>query len=192
MGLWLVQECRRAFEIAGRHYDYATLTRLAADCAPCRTLINPNHAPFGSPGKMPEKIADYARATQQPVPETDGAIVRACLDSLALEYARTLAGLERVAGRTLNTVHIVGGGTQNKLLNQLTADACQRTVIAGPIEATALGNILVQMIACGALPDLASARRLIRTSFPVETFTPYPNAPISSSMNRYLRIVNAD
>lgn len=191
MGLWLVQECRRAFESAGRSYDYATLTKLAADSEPCRTLIDPNHAPFGTPGKMPEKIADYARATQQPIPETDGAIVRACLDSLALEYARTLAGLERVAGRTLKTVHIVGGGTQNRLLNQLAADACNRTVITGPIEATALGNILVQMISCGVLPDLSAARRLIRTSFPVETFTPNPSSPIAWSMPRYLKIVAA-
>ncbi len=190
MGLWLVQECRRAFESAGRSYDYATLTRLASESEPCRTLIDPNHAPFGSPGKMPEKIADYARMTQQPVPESDGATVRACLDSLALEYARTLAGLERVAGRTLRTVHIVGGGTQNKLLNQLAADACHRAVITGPIEATALGNILVQMISCGVLPDLSSARALIRASFPVETFSPDPRSTIASSMPRYLKMVD--
>ncbi len=171
-GLWLVQECRREFERQGRAYDYATLTRMAADARPQAALIDVNAPEFGTPGEMPQKIAAHLAKTGQSAIEDDGAFIRACLDSLALEYRKTIDGLEDILGRKLNVIHIVGGGTQNELLNQLTADATGKTVTAGPVEATALGNILVQAIAKGQVNDLAHARQIVRESFPVKTYQP--------------------
>lgn len=171
-GLWLVQECRREFEKQGRSYDYATLTKMAADSKPTAALFDVNAPEFASPGEMPQKIEANLKKSGQPPIEGDGAIVRACLDSLAMEYRKTLDGLEDILGRTLRVIHIVGGGTQNELLNQLTANATGKTVTAGPVEATALGNILVQAIAKGAVKDLAHARQIVRESFPVKTYQP--------------------
>jgi rhamnulokinase len=171
-GLWLVQECRREFEKQGRTYDYATLTKLADEAKGMTALIDVNAPEFGTPGEMPQKIAAFLKRTGQALTESDGAFVRTCLDSLAMEYRKTIDGLEDILGRRLNVIHIVGGGTQNELLNQLTADATAKTVTAGPVEATALGNILVQAIAKGAVKDLAHARQIVRESFPVKTYQP--------------------
>jgi rhamnulokinase len=172
MGLWLVQECRRQWEKEGKAFDYAELTRLAGEAEGLRSIINPDHTPFLSPGEMPYKIASFCADTKQPVPTTPGQFVRCCLDSLALTYRRTLEGLEDVLARKIEVIHIVGGGCQNELLNQMTADACARTVVAGPIEATAIGNILVQAMAVGDLRSLHDARTVVSASFPVKTFEP--------------------
>ena len=161
MGLWLVQECRREFAAQGQEYDYATLTQIAADAKPNGPLIDPDHKPFGSPGQMPQKIIEYCKQTGQTPPQSHGEFVRCCLDSLALTYRRTLEGLEDVLGKTIATIHVVGGGCRNEWLNQATADACNRTVIAGPVEATATGNILVQAMATGAVKTLAEARQIV-------------------------------
>src|SRR3954469_2648319 len=130
---------------------------MAGGARPLQSLLSPDHAPFLSPGDMPRKIADFCTKSSQHVPSSPGEFVRACLDSLALAYRKTLDGLEDVLGRRMNVIHIVGGGTQNELLTQMAADACGRTVIAGPVEATAIGNILVQAMAIGhvkSMPDL--------------------------------------
>jgi rhamnulokinase len=121
---------------------------------------------------MPTKIDRFCEQTKQPKPSNRGDYVRTCLDSLALTYRKTLDGLEDVLGRKINTIHIVGGGTQNELLSQMTADCCNRTVIAGPVEATAIGNILVQAMATGDVKSLADARSIVRASFDVKTYTP--------------------
>ena len=121
---------------------------------------------------MPRKIADYCRETGQPVPTTPGEFIRATLESLALLYRQTLAQMEEVTGQKLTTLHIVGGGSKNKLLNQLSADATGRTVITGPVEATAAGNILIQAIALGHLKSLADLRAVVRQSFDVEPYQP--------------------
>jgi rhamnulokinase len=187
MGLWLVQECRREFERQGRSQDYATLTKLASESEPMRSLVDPNFGEFLTPGEMPQKIARFCQKTNQPVPASDGAFVRACLDSLSMEYRRTIDGLEDIRGQKIDTLHLVGGGTQNKLLNQLTADAIARPVIAGPVEATAIGNILVQAIAVGAVKDLQAAREIVRNSFEVETFL--PKSDVSGAYTRYAKLV---
>ncbi|HYO09824.1 MAG TPA: rhamnulokinase family protein [Tepidisphaeraceae bacterium] len=185
MGLWLVQEGRRHWQRDGTEYTYSELTKMAADSPPLAALIDPDHAPFGQPGEMPVKIADYCRKTGQTPPGSVGAVVRTCLDSLALTYRKTLEGLEDILGRRINTIHIVGGGTQNELLTQMTADACGRTVVAGPVEATAIGNILVQAMATGDVKSLADARAIVRESFDVKRYEPRDTAKWDEAYERY-------
>jgi rhamnulokinase len=184
-GLWVVQECRRAWEAAGQTFDYSELTKLAEAAAPLKALINPNDPRFVTAGDMPEKIAAYCRETKQPVPQTPGEFVRCALESLALSYRRTLAELEDTTGRTLTKLHIVGGGTKNLLLNQLAADATGRMVLAGPVEATAAGNILIQAMALGQLADLTAIRRVVRSSFPLISYQPRDAAIWDAAYNRY-------
>ncbi|HEX8323219.1 MAG TPA: rhamnulokinase family protein [Tepidisphaeraceae bacterium] len=185
MGLWLVQECRRQFAKDGYDHSYSELTGMAGRAKPFAAIIDPDDAPFRLPGMMPQKIAEYCRKTGQPDPGTRGAFVRACLDSLALKYRQTLESLEDVLGRRIDVIHIVGGGAQNELLNQLTADVCERPVIAGPVEATASGNILVQAIATGAVADLTSGRDIIRRSFAVKRYDPKTSATTEAAYERY-------
>jgi rhamnulokinase len=169
-GLWLVQECRRAWAAAGQEYSYAELTEMAADAPAYGAYIDPDQ--FLEPGHMPEKIAAHCRRHALPVPENPAAMIRAILESLAERYRQVLVALESLTGRRINTVHIVGGGSKNRLLNQLVADVTGRIVVAGPGEATAAGNVLVQAIGAGLLRDLEQARELVRRSFEVETFEP--------------------
>ena len=184
-GLWVVQECRRAWEAQGKAYDYSELTRLAEAAKPLVSLINPNDPRFVTADDMPNKIAAYCRETKQPVPQTPGEFVRCALESLALSYRRTLGELEDTTGRTLTKLHIVGGGTKNQLLNQLAANATGRTVFAGPVEATAAGNILIQAMALGQLKDLAEIRRVVRNSFSIITYQPSDAATWNAAYNRF-------
>ncbi len=163
-GLWLVQECRRAWAKEGMDYDYATLTRMAAEAPRFGSLVNPADARFLAPDGMPERMAAWCRETGQPAPSTPGAFVRCALESLALLYRHTLGQIERLIGRTVDRLHIVGGGSRNALLNQFAANALQVPVLTGPVEATAAGNILVQAIALGHVPSLAAARAVVRDS----------------------------
>ncbi len=172
-GLWIVQECRRAWARAGQDYDYATLMQLAAAAPPCATRIAPDDARFLAPGNMPETIAAFCRETGQPAPATPGATIRCVLESLALCYAREFANLEIITGRKFTRLHIVGGGSRNELLNQFTANALGVFVLAGPVEATALGNVLVQALALGSIPTLAAARELVANSFPLTRYEPH-------------------
>ena len=177
MGLWPVQESRRTWAREGHSYSYDELTRMAAEAEPLRSLINPDHDDFLKPGDMPARVRAYCQRTGQPVPETPGQVVRACLEGVALKYRWVLERLERLQGspsapRRLDTIHIVGGGTKNKLLSQLTADATQRQVITGPVEATATGNLLVQALALGEISSLEEAREVVRSSFDVQVFEP--------------------
>jgi rhamnulokinase len=171
-GLWLVQECRRDFAKQGREMDYSKITLLASEAAPLVTLLNPFLSSWNAPGEMGRRIADYAKATGQPVPQSDGAMVRACLESLALAYRECLESIEKVTGEKIKTLHIVGGGSQNKLLNQMAADATGRTVVTGPIEGTAIGNILIQAYGLGHLKSHQEIRAVVRDSFPIEVFQP--------------------
>lgn len=177
MGLWLVQECRRQFLAEGHDYSYAELTDLARRANPRRSLIDPDAAEFLAPGRMCDKIQNFCRQTRQPIPSSPGEMIRTCLDSLAMVYRKTLDGLEKILGRRISVIHIVGGGSQNELLNQLTADACNRPVIAGPIEATAIGNALVQAMAIGVIGSLEQARKIVRLSFPVKEYEPIDPEP---------------
>lgn len=172
MGLWLVQECRRIWEREGQKYDYAALTQMAANAGPSPALINPDDPAFLAPADMPEAIRAFCRRTGQAVPEAPAAIVRCALDSLALTYRHVLTSIERITGRRVDRLHVVGGGSRNQLLNQLTADAIGRPVIAGPVEATALGNALCQAMALGDIGSLSELRAVVRASVVTETFTP--------------------
>jgi rhamnulokinase len=172
MGLWLVQQCKRSFQAAGRNLDYARLVQLAAQAKPLRSLVNLNDPRFLNPPDMSQAIQEYCRETKQTLPKTDGELVRCCYESLALKYRETLGSLEELTGKKIEVINIVGGGSQNKLLNQFTADACQRLVIAGPVEATALGNLLTQVRASGELGSLAEMREVVRRSSKVEHYEP--------------------
>lgn len=173
MGLWLVQECRRSLQAAGgREYSYAELTALARSAPPGGPLVDATAHRFLAPADMAREIRAACAETGQPAPQSVGALIRCCLDSLADAYREALGGLERLLGTKFEALHIVGGGAQNRLLNQLTADACGIPVVAGPSEATAIGNVLAQLVASGAVADWEQARVLARRSFPTETFTP--------------------
>jgi rhamnulokinase len=173
-GLWLVQECRRAYARLGDERSYDHLARLAADAKPLVACIDPDHPSLLAPEDMPRAIRELCIATGQKPPEGIGATIRCCLDSLGLKYRSVLDTLERVTGKRIHTLHIVGGGTQNRLLNQIAADATGRVVKAGPVEATAMGNALLQAIALGELAGLADLRAVVRASFPIETYEPDP------------------
>jgi rhamnulokinase len=185
IGLWIIQECRREWARAGQEFEYATLTRLASEARPFAALINPGDARFLPPGDMPEKIASFCRETGQTPPGTPGETVRCVLESLALLYRRTLESIQELTGRKINRLHIVGGGSRNDLLNQFAASALQIPVVAGPVEATALGNVLIQAIALGHLPSLAAARAVVKESFAVTEFKPCDAAVWTAANERF-------
>jgi rhamnulokinase len=168
VGLWLVQRIRQ--ELGGE--DHVALVAAAEAAAPWRSLVDPEDPRFYNPPSMIEAIRGFCAETGQPVPEGAGALARCAFESLALCYRRTAAGLAGLRGRPLARVHIVGGGSKNRLLNQLCADACRLPVRAGPVETAALGNAIVQFMALGALPSLDAARAIVARSFPVDEYTP--------------------
>jgi rhamnulokinase len=174
-GLWLIQQCKRSFDKSGKSIDYAGLVSLAQSAPALKALIDPDDARFTNPDDMPSAIQQFCRRTRQSVPTTKGAIVRCALESLALKYRVVLECLEHVTRTPIEVIHIVGGGSQNVLLNQMTADACNRTVIAGPVEATVLGNVLVQARACSEIGSLAELRTVLRSSTSVRNFDPRPH-----------------
>ena len=174
MGLWLVQQTRRAYERAGQSYDYATLTQMAAEAPAFAVVIDPDDSRFLNPSSMTEAIADYCQATGQAVPEGPGGMVRACLEGLALKYRWVTEKLESIRGAAIGSINMVGGGTQNTLLCQISADCCGRPVVAGPIEATATGNLLMQALAVGEIGSLDQLREVVRASFDLITYEPNP------------------
>lgn len=185
MGLWLLQESRAQWQRQGRAYSWQEMGQLAAAAPPFRALIDPNDDSFLTPGDMPGRIQEFCRRTGQPVPQEPGEVIRCALESLALRYRQTVEELEELTGEKIQTLHLVGGGTQNRLLNQFTADAVQRRVVTGPVEATAIGNLICQAMAVGDLADLAAARKLVRDSFPTEEFKPAPAAAWDEAYRRY-------
>ena len=172
-GLWLIQECKRQWSREGRDFDYATLTRLAHESRPAFfSLINPASDEFLAPENMVSQFVQFCRRTGQPAPKTEGAFVRCALESLALLYRRTLRQIEHLTSQKIDLLHIVGGGSNNDLLNQFTANATGITVLAGPAEATAAGNIMLQAIALGHVRSLSAAREIIRHSSEIRRFDP--------------------
>ena len=184
MGLWLVQECRRQWETEGQALDYATIADMATAAEPFTAWIDPDDMTFFAPGDMPGKINAFLTQTGQTPIQDKGRMIRVILESLAMRYRQVLRMLEDVSGQTLETLHIIGGGTQNELLNQLTADATGKTVITGPVEATVLGNVLIQAKACGQIRSLAHGRRIIADSFPTQTYTPRPDSRWAAMIKR--------
>lgn len=191
MGLWLVQESRRTWAGEGEELSYDEITRLAAGAQPFKCLIDPDDASFLPPGDMPGRVREFCRKTGQPIPETKGEVIRTILESLALRYRWTADRLEQLTGRSIDVIHIVGGGGQNKLLCQFTADASRRPVIAGPVEATAAGNVLVQAIAVGKIGSLAEARQIVRDSFDLDRFEPGDAAKWEDAYDRFRKVTEA-
>ena len=171
-GLFLLQECNRAWKASGQAFTFEELKRLAMESGPARAHLSLQDPRFITPGDMPGKIAAYLRETNQPAAETPGQITRIVLESLALEYAITLRELEKLTGAKMDALHIVGGGSRNELLNQLTADATGLPVMAGPTEATAIGNILIQARSLGHLASKSSLRLIVEASFPTRLYQP--------------------
>jgi rhamnulokinase len=191
MGLWLVQESRRTWAGQGEDLSYDDITRLATEAAPLAAVLDPDDGSFFAPGDMPARIREFCARTGQTLPAGKGAIVRCALESLALKYRWVVEKLEEMTGQPISVIHIVGGGTQNRLLNQFTADATGRPVVTGPIEATAIGNILMQMLAVGQISSLNEGRDIVRRSFPVETYQPQTSAAWDKAYERFLELSEA-
>ena len=182
MGLWLVQRCRAGFD---KRYEYHELTRLAGEAPAFAALVNVNAARFLNPPDMPAAIRDFCNHTGQAPPDTPGAFVRCALESLALEYRAVLHELSRVLNRNTGCIHVIGGGARNEMLCQMTADATGLPVLAGPVEATAAGNVLVQAMAMGYVESLEHARAIVRKSFPIKEYEPRDTAPWDQAWERY-------
>ncbi len=191
MGLWLVQECRRAWERAGHTYHYDELAHLAETAPAFVSLVDPDDPAFILPPQMPAALAEFCRRTGQSAPTEPGPVVRCALESLALRYRWVLERLEELLGQRLEVIHVVGGGSQNALLCQFTADACNRPVLAGPVEATAIGNVLVQALGLGLLGTLAEARAVVRQSFEVRSYTPQNPQLWQEPYARFLKLLEA-
>ena len=172
MGLWLVQECKRTWAHRGEDLSYDEITRLASEAKPFLAIIDPDDNKFLHAGDMPERIQKYCADTHQAIPQTKGEIIRVALEAIALKYRWVLERLEELTGKHLDPIHIIGGGTKNRLLNQFAADSTCRTVVTGPVEATAIGNILMQAIGLQHLSSLTEARGIVRTSFTPEAYEP--------------------
>jgi sugar (pentulose or hexulose) kinase len=172
MGLWILQECRRGWG----DVSYATLQQEAFEAISIGSTVDPDDPRFLAPSNetstMEDRIRETLRSAGQEIPTTRGQMVRLILESLAAKYSINIDLLETLIGRRLKAIHIFGGGCQNALLNQLTANACQRPVIAGPVEATAIGNMLMQMITLGQITNLLEAREIVRQSFDCQVFDP--------------------
>lgn len=189
MGMWLVEECRRSFERHGHPIDYAEMVRQAEAAPAFRSLIDPDDPEFLAPEDMPVAIRKWCERTQQPAPETHGQIIRCVLESLALKYRVVLGWLEELTGEQVEVIHVVGGGCQNVLLNQFTANACNTPVVAGPVEATALGNVLIQARATGAISTLSEIREVVAASTELKVFQPSATADWQQAGSRFQELM---
>ncbi len=187
-GMWLLEESRRQWQREGQHHDWPELLQQAEAASAHQSFINPDAAVFTSPGDLPSAIRNYCQASAQAIPQTVGDIVRCILESLALKYRQTLEGLEHILGHKLSVLRIVGGGSQNHLLNQFTANACGKAVLAGPVEATALGNIMVQALALGELGSIAEGREAIARSVQLHSYEPSQTGEWDSVYERFLAV----
>jgi len=185
MGLWMLQCCRQAWAAQGQTYDYRELMELAGRESPFQHLVDPDSLSFLKPTHMPAAMDQFCAATGQPRPASPGAYARTILESLALKYRLVLDSLEQLSGRPIHQIRVIGGGSKNRLLNQFTADATGRQVVAGPAEATALGNVAMQMLATGAASSLAEVRAIIDHSFPAEVFRPADTARWDEQSERF-------
>jgi rhamnulokinase len=182
-GLWLLQESLRTWDRVGSPEDLTSLLAAAAQVPPGGPLVDPDDPAFVAPGDMPSRIADACRGTDQPVPSSRPALIRCILDSLAAAFGRALKDAMRLSRRDVTVVHLVGGGSRNELLCQLTADACELPVVAGPVEATAIGNVLVQARSHRLLEgDLSTLRALVRTTQPLRRYEPRARLAAASGL----------
>jgi len=188
-GLWLIQECKRQWELDGENLDYAAMTAMAEAAEPFSAFIDPDDAVFASPGQMPEKIRAWCEKTGQKIPEDKGAILRVVTDSLALKYRSVFESIKTLTGRNFQRLHAGGGGIQNEPLSRATANALGIEVVAGPVEATSCGNVITQMIGTGHLPDLQAGRELIRRSFDFHIFAPQDVAAWDVAYGKFRQVV---
>jgi rhamnulokinase len=188
-GLWLMQECRRQWAKEGENMSFKDIDKHTIKAVSLQRFINPDYAPFSLPGNMPARIAEYCIKTGQTAPQNKGEVSRCIAESLALKYRYTLEELEIIKGNKIDVIHIIGGGVQDKLLCQYTANATKKTVIAGPIEATALGNIAAQLISCGEFSSLEQARDVIGHSFPLDIYEPQDISAWDAAFEKYLKIL---
>lgn len=189
IGLWLIQETRRQYRREGKEYGYNDLEKFSVAAAPFRYLIDPDAPEFVAPGNIPGRIREYCRRTGQGTPETVGEIVRCIYESLAMTYRRALEQIQECTGKRYRQIHMIGGGTKDTLLCGMTADATGCRVVAGPIEATAMGNAAVQLMAQGDLADLREARKAVARSFRPAEYLPKEKAVWDEAYGRYLSIV---
>lgn len=189
MGLWIIQECKRHWDKEGDVLSFAQIAEGAAKVPACKFIMNPDDDEFFSPFDMPGKIQRYCAAHNLPVPETKFEIARCIYDSLALTYKHNVLALEKITGKQIEVLHIVGGGSNNLMLNQATADALGKEVTAGPSEGTALGNILTQLISLGEIKNLAEARQVVKNSTDIKVYTPKNTAVYNDAYERYLKLL---
>lgn len=184
-GLWIVQQCQAHWAREGRDFTWDQLTEAAKSAPSLVSIIDPDDAAFVAPTDMPGAIREFCSRTGQPVPTSEGEVIRCALESLVLRYRLVLDYLEQLVGRSMNTIHMVGGGVQNKLLCQFTADACQKPVVAGPIEATAIGNVMMQAIGTGRLSSIQEARQLLRGAPDIEHYQPHSDSDWDAGFERF-------
>ncbi len=187
IGLWLIQESRRQWAREGENYSYADLEKLALASEPFKCFIDPDAPEFVPHGNLPERVREYCRKTNQYVPETVGEIMRCIYESLAMKYRETFDKIKECTGKDYPVIHVIGGGTKDTLLCQLTANSCGCDVKAGPIEATVLGNLAVQLISHGEIKDIKEAREIIASSENVVTYNPQDADKWSENFEKYLK-----
>ena len=189
-GMWLLQECKRAWDAAGKSFDYTDLANHAEKSPPFTTLIDPDAKDFQAPSNMPDTIAAVCLRSGQPVPQSPAAYARAIFESLALKYRLVAESLARVTGKPINKIYIVGGGCRNQLLNQFTADALNCTVVSEPVEATSIGNVIVQLHALGEIASLSEGRAVVRRSFETKTYEPQNTRAWDDAFGRFQKILS--
>ncbi len=191
-GLWLIQECKRQWDLDGEKFDYAKMAEMATEAESFTAFIDPDDATFASPGEMPDKIRAFCEKTGQAVPQSHGQVLRVATESLALKYRVVYDRIRKLTGRDFKRLHAGGGGIQNELLSQATADALGIEVVAGPVEATSCGNVITQMIGTGHLPDFKSGRDLIRRSFEFRIFAPCNPEAWEAAFLRFKAVLGED
>lgn len=189
MGLWLIQESRRQWDREGELLSFDELEQQAREAEPFASMIDPDYPAFQTPGNMPRRIREYCEKSGQKVPETKGEIVRCIAQSLGFRYRYTIEGMEKVTGNKYNVVNIVGGGIKDKMICQFTANATKRVVSAGPVEATSIGNVLVQAMAMGAIKDLNEGRQVVKNSFDIATYEPQDSDEWDAAYEKWKEIV---
>jgi rhamnulokinase len=189
-GLWIIQQCREYWSKQGTRLSYEDLSILALESNPTQSLIDPDDPCFLSPGEMPNRIREYLIRTEQEHQLDKGQIVKVVLESLAAKYRFNLDQLRKISSKPIRRIHVVGGGSQHPLLNQLTADYCQIPIIAGPVEATSVGNLMMQMIACGSMDSFNVGRALVKRSFELKSYSPSDSVAIQAKYDKFLSLIN--
>lgn len=188
-GLWLIQESRRQWQREGTLYSYAELEREALSSEPFKCFIDPDAPEFAPMGNIPERVREYCKKTNQYVPESVGEIMRCIYESLALKYRLTLEGIEECTGKKYNKLHVMGGGTKDTLLLKMTADSCNIPVLGGPVEATALGNVALQLMSSGIIPDIKAARKIIADGEQLKTYIPENREIWEQAYSRFKAVI---